>query len=433
MPPRKRLDSLSLYTLYYMAVVIISTVLVVYVARIQGFARIPYINGMIYASLGLGALFYLFTRKRVINAPRGALITALAALPVLCSTIIGIFNQNSIIYIISWTIYTYVGALLFFTSYTDRSSDEDSRSILTSPWLYIFACTLSIVSSISPEPLLPYPLMAAIFIFGASQNGSNTNRLASLLGLVFLHLDLTSFTPKLAMSRASLLSLVAAIGVVLLYRRRYGILLGLITCIFLAYVAAVTVDASALKPLPRNLREGAMLLRGARLEDNIATFQRFYEVEMVKRDFEGATVAEVVFGKGLGRTIDMSGSLDASVGNNALQGMRSVNNIHFLPVAVFHKYGLAGIFVIIFMILYPAKSFIKDALSGRIDDSALYLYIYIFTAIVFSASASNYFIANPYLPLAIGALAAARRKLISANGYRLTRAHPSSRKAPLHA
>jgi len=69
-----------------------------------------------------------------------------------------------------------------------------------------------------------------------------------------------------------------------------------------------------------------------------------------------------IFGSGLGAVIDGNLFIDSSVTKTALLGAKSIHNIHLLPFALIHKYGLLGL-ILFFILVIEFLNSIKNILK----------------------------------------------------------------------
>jgi hypothetical protein len=145
-------------------------------------------------------------------------------------------------------------------------------------------------------------------------------------------------------------------------------------------------------------------MKGDDIYNHISSYQRIFEGQKVMEDYQTASDTEWLFGKGLGRTVDMTGAADKTPGQHALLGALQVHNIHFLHFAVFHKFGLAGLALIVVLGGGLIWMFAVDLGSGRLDEAMLFFYFYLFYNFVFAFPASNFLIANPLWPSFLGML-----------------------------
>jgi len=82
-------------------------------------------------------------------------------------------------------------------------------------------------------------------------------------------------------------------------------------------------------------------------------FNNPYHISIAQRLVEAKLVLQLwlsdfwpfIFGSGLGGVIDGALFIDPSVTKTALLGSKSVHNIHLLPFALIHKYGLLGLII----------------------------------------------------------------------------------------
>jgi hypothetical protein len=190
----------------------------------------------------------------------------------------------------------------------------------------------------------------------------------------------------------------------MLYRRRLVMLVFVIFAAIGGLLYVLSLDDAVVERLPRNIKEAILLMKGDDIYNHISSYQRVYEGQKVMEDYQDATDAEWLFGMGLGRTVDMTGAADKTPGQHALLGATEVHNIHFLHFAVFHKFGFAGLALLVVFGGGLVWMFAVDLGLGRLTDATLFFYFYLFYNFVFAFPASNFLIANPLWPAFLGML-----------------------------
>ena len=410
---RGRTDGLDHFGLFLAGFILlygISSLALEHVAGIVGFAKTPYLNAGVYLyALAFAGLTFALDRTSIrAAAPHPVAILLLALL--LASAIIGVANGNAPQYIAAWSLYL-VTAVLMFQIFRYRRGAEGNGDIvgaLYSPPLLALALVFAALSVFAKDNHYQYMLFEVIALYGMLIRRSLIEKAAGALLYGLIHLGSNEGFVQVEINRASILA-VGAVGFLFLLYRKY-----LVTAFFLVFVAlgiigfALSLDDQTVETLPRNIKEAILLMKGDDLYHHISSYQRVYEGQKVMEDFETAGDAEWLFGKGLGRTVDMSGAADKTPGQHALLGVLDVHNIHFLHFAVFHKFGLLGLGLLALLVGGLFWMFLVDLSTRRLDDRRMFFYFYLFYTLMFAMPASNFLIANPLWPAFLGMLCWAR-------------------------
>lgn len=377
------------------------------VLGIKGFAIAPYLTGFVYSGFAfIVTIIFLKTNGNFILEKSINLIFILYLFMVGVSFFLGFLNDNSTIYLVAWAVYFSAFALLYLIGFSIASKHYLYKGeIFNYNWVlyFLFFINLFLKNGFS------YVLLTSIAILNIFYSN---NKKISIFMLVIAQFVFSGMTLKISLSRAALSCIFVGVLVSIFYLRQS--LKIILAGIFLvsSYTFFIYAPNSLIENIPnRNIKEGIMLMRGDSLDNHIATAQRFYEVDLVIKDYENSSYWEKIFGLGYGRTLDMTQSEDASVGNAALEGGTTVNNVHFLPFAIFHKMGLAGVLFLVILISYLIFIFIKDTLKSRPNKTILFCYIYLFGLLIYAMPASNYLISNPLWALVLGYLIYVRKKV----------------------
>lgn len=106
-----------------------------------------------------------------------------------------------------------------------------------------------------------------------------------------------------------------------------------------------------------------------------------------------------VFGCGLGAVIDGGLLIDESVTKTALLGAKNIHNIHLLPFALIHKYGVFGV-LIFFSLLIDVYNSFKRVIKSY-DPSIFWNLIYVLI-FIYSIPAASFMWTTPVFWIAFG-------------------------------
>ena len=376
-------------------------------AGMIGFAKTPYLNAGTYAyALAFAGMMLALNRVTLrIAMPHPLAMLVLAA--VIVSAIIGFANGNPMQYIVGWTLY-FVTAVLMFQLFRHRIGDEHAPAraigaLYALPFLAL-VLAFTFTSIFYKDNHYQYVLFEVIALYAVLVRPSVIEKGLGALIYLFIHLGSNDGFVQVEINRASILA-VGTVGLIWLLYRRY-----LVTIFFGVFVVigavtyALSLDDQTVDTLPRNIKEAIYLMKGDDIYHHVSSYQRVFEGEQVVKDYEAATDAEWLFGKGLGRTVDMSGAADKTPGQHALLGALEVHNIHFLHFAVFHKFGLVGLGLLAAMAGGLFWMFFTDLATGRLGEVRMFFYFYLFYNLTFAVPASNFLIANPLWPAFLGML-----------------------------
>ncbi|WP_210188606.1 hypothetical protein [Bradyrhizobium sp. Ghvi] len=386
---------------------VLSSLVLAYGMNLRGFESIPYVNLATTAAALSVQCFFLGRVRGVVGGPLSK-IYLLNFIFVVVATIIGLLLKNSLIHILAWLGYFTVNLLsvLIQNSYsnTDYSGSDErfvsALAICAALMLIVKLLTkvLDLSSSLDSVLLLTFvvfflsgPLPARYRLLGGLLLGS------SLIGVT------ETGAWQLEGNRASYVAIYVGLLAAAVFQRQLVRLLPLAIVPVLLYFVALSLDRAVVDGFSRNIREAVLLIQGDSLSSHVATQQRFYEVDKVMDDVNEAGPIAYVIGLGLGRTIDMSASRDDSVQSASITGADKVNNVHFLHVAIFHKFGLIGLALHALMWLTIALHlFSVSARNCRpvVFFGALYLVV----CIAYSASASITYFSSPYLGICLALL-----------------------------
>ena len=124
-----------------------------------------------------------------------------------------------------------------------------------------------------------------------------------------------------------------------------------------------------------------------------STLNRIFEALKVIEGFHNSSIINKLFGNGFGSTVDLSKTIDATIGK-ANTDIENSRIIHLGFFNVLHKYGLLGLsvyFLIIRKVYISCKVIFKYSLNSTLVLCALYLVIIVFDSfITFSHMMSNF-------------------------------------------
>lgn len=406
-----RLDHFALFLAGFILLYGATSLALEHVLGIIGFAKTPYLNAGVYLyALGFIGLTFVFDRTTIRAAaphPVGLMVLVL----LIAAAITGVANGNAQQYIVAWSLYL-VTAVLMFQIFRHRRKAGDAgdvvRTLYSLPFLAL-ALVFTLLSVFAKDNNYQYALFEVIALYGILIRRSMIEKALGALLFLMIHLGSNDGFVQIEINRASILA-VGAIGLLFLLYRKY-----LVTAFFLIFAAlgiigfALSLDDATVDTLPRNIKEAIFLMKGDDLYRHVSSYQRVYEGQQVMADFRDASDTEWLFGKGLGRTVDMSGAADRTPGQHALLGVLEVHNIHFLHFAVFHKFGLLGLALLGLIVGGLVWMFVVDLSTRRLDDVRMFFYFYLFYTLVFAMPASNFLIANPLWPAFLGMLCWIRR------------------------
>ncbi|MFM2278509.1 MAG: hypothetical protein RLZZ444_740 [Pseudomonadota bacterium] len=410
----RRLAGMDLFSVYLSGFIILYGLVSIgleHIVGIVGFAKTPYLNAGAYAySLGFFVLALLFDKVRLaVLVPHPLAIAMLIA--GFISAVVGFSNGNAAPYIGAWSLYIVTGVLMFQLFRHARHGKGDVARTIDSLYSLPFLALMLVFAFLSifnKDNHYQYVLFEVIALYGVLMRRSLIEKAISAIIYLCIHLGSNEGFVQIEINRASILA-IGATGLIFMLYRRY-----LVTLFFVIFAAiggllyALSLDDATVELLPRNVKEAILLMKGDDIYNHVSSYQRVYEGQKVMEDYEQASDAEWLFGKGLGRTVDMAGSVDRTVGQHALLGVNDVHNIHFLHYAVFHKFGLAGLTLLALIVAGVVFCFSVDLVTGRLDRGRMFLYFYLVYNLVFAMPASNFLLANPLWPAFLGLLATSR-------------------------
>lgn len=407
---RNPLAVFSSFAILYFIVIIASSISLPFVG-ISGFAASPYIS-IISISFTLLYFFKYFLSMNIflntrINFKDESGFVFLWLFFTILSMLVGLVNSNPIVYIVTNFLYILIGYMLFcVTVHIKKHNLLMDRTPFSYQLKFIkkLAVFLFFISTASLIIVQKIPSAMSIFMLS--------------LGLVFFILrrfsySLLLFVPVLVQvplsNRALLVSILLCV-VMYIYRiagkkkffQRYLILIFLPSFILLMFYGLLVVILQLIpQDSPMFFRLNQLILISKEgldftRSDMISIAQRVLEARLVIDNWLSSPF-NIPISTGLGSVIDGDLLIDKSVTNSALLGTNTIHNIHILPFALIHKYGLLGIVIFTLLILSWIKSFknILDADYNSFNITFLLSNIFFCLWFVYSLPASNFLWTSP--------------------------------------
>jgi len=124
-----------------------------------------------------------------------------------------------------------------------------------------------------------------------------------------------------------------------------------------------------------------------------STSHRLFEAMQVIKEFNNSSILNKIFGNGFGASIDLSQTIDATIGkaNNDLENSRVIHMGFFAVLYKFGLFGLFGYFLLIRRIYISSKVLFKYSINSTLVLCALYLVMIVFDSFIsFSHMMSNF-------------------------------------------
>ncbi|QTD36213.1 hypothetical protein JL193_08520 [Polaribacter batillariae] len=126
---------------------------------------------------------------------------------------------------------------------------------------------------------------------------------------------------------------------------------------------------------------------------HISIAQRIVEAKVVVSLWLN-NIVSFLFGCGLGGVIDGKLFIDPSVTTTALMGSKSIHNIHLLPFALIHKYGLLGL-IIFFMLVIDLLNSFRNIFKKNQSIVFIFWNLIFILIFVYSLPAASFLWASP--------------------------------------
>lgn len=314
------------------------------------------------------------------------------------SILIGLFNKNPPLYIITDFIYTFLGALLFYVTTKNKKITENNATFyikLSRVLCFIAVCCI-IFNLKAPALLLV--LMVVLLYLNLLKNrfldvlllvipycalviSSNRSQLIVFLLMIFI-LFLKNF--RYFFTKKSVLAIgIGAISIIVLLKEQ------------LLNFALLFVDKKS--NIGFRINQLSIIFKEGIDYSNpffVSISQRIVEAEIVM-NYWTQNILSFVFGMGSGATIDGSSVFsDGSVLNSALLGSGKIHNIHLLPFSLIFRYGFIGLLLFILITYIVYQSFIK-VLNESSDSSIIFWNLFLILWFFFSVPAASFLWSMP--------------------------------------
>ena len=372
---------------------------------IIGFAIIPFMN---FATIGSVAFLQVRYLTKIGGSQRLGLLGVLYSIWVgwtLCAALIGIAAQNSLPHIVAWVAYSLSGIITYSIVTKLEENDSSPDLLINNTRIALFVLLMTLLSVTPIAQLYDKPFVFAFSVYLIFSGGTLIQKLVGVIILICSFADISDeYGLRFGGNRASYIAVYVVLIALLFKLKRYLLFVAAIALPFFLYSTALTLDQNTIDGQSRNVREAIMLARGDSLDNNVATQQRLDEVELVFEDIDRNGWLFYLTGMGLGRTLR-----DSSPGDSAISGSEAVNNVHFLPVALIHKYGIIGLFLHVSILVVLIFRFVyirSDIVKRRV----LFAFLCYFSIVAYGMPASNFYIADVFLGYCLAVADAAARR-----------------------
>lgn len=307
----------------------------------------------------------------------------------LIASLNGLFNRNLNIYFLSDFIYFLWGITLYRYTFSLNKNNDTNLFIFKRKFLFINFIFILIMIIINSFALTLVCSMIPLFFISIKSKKFNL-----ALPYLFINLYLLHFTNRTFVLAFILVWFVLAFRFKEINRFIFLtiILLG-ISPLMISFLNlnVETISRGRFTAILRMIESGE-------IEYDISIAQRIEEVAAVYKELK-AHFLYLLIGKGLGSTLNMEWSKDLAVIEAALLGSDKVHNIHILPFSLLFRYGILGIILFLFLIIYIIKS-IKLYPSARAHDE--FFVLLFITLFIYSITASSVLWTNPFTWISIG-------------------------------
>ena len=370
------------------------------------FASIPYHRLAILTFTFVFFLPELYFRKINLNLKKitnEGLFIFLWTLFSIIELVYGILKGNPKIYIIADFVYIIFGGYLYlivankmkFNSLNDANIENFTKWILIIIYpLLFFSFTISevffiLVLSLSYLFLIQkkYKLLIATLIpFFIQITNSNRALLICFLALLLLF---GAYKLSLYIKKQDRLLLITFVllFIVFFYEEILTVLFGFI---------------------PKNTQLYYRLKQLLEVINSGVDFNNPYHISIAQRLVEAKLVTQLwlsdfwsfIFGCGLGGVIDGALFIDPSVTKTALLGSKSVHNIHLLPFALIHKYGMFGL-IVFGMLLVEFYNSINNIIKNAKDNLFIFWNLLFVLLFIYSLPAASFLWTTPLFWIAL--------------------------------
>jgi len=329
---------------------------------------------------------------------------------------IGIFNRNSVLYLLTDSIYIFYGYFLYRTFCNDSALQDQLNTELNKRQDLKFAVTILIISVVCfalrlvfPNFLLVFTIVYSLHLFNKKEYvlsllltvpfwfqilATNRSMLMTVGFILFFRVFQNKFTTK---SISYFFYIVAFFGI-----------LGYFFLDDLFYFLYDILPPNA--DFKLRMYQLYSILNGS-FDWNSPSFlslkQRFDEADLVI-EYWLSNPINFIFGGGMGATIEGYAFEDASVISSAILGTSKIHNIHFLPIAFIFRYGVLGI-IIFFQLMRITFKYILVIMTTK---PSMYTTIMIFQFcwILYSMPSASFLWPNPMFWILIAYLSNTKMK-----------------------
>lgn len=393
---------------YVVALLLFDVIIVLIIENLfdNTFASIPYYR---LAILIFTFLFFLpellfinikLNLKRISN--EGLFVFLWSAFSVI-ELVFGIVKGNPKVYIIADFVYIIFGGYLYlivankmkFNSLNDPSIEGFTKWFLLLIYpLLIFSFTISEVFFIL--------ILSLSYIFLIQKK----YKLLILTLIPFL-IQITNSNRALLICFLTLVLLFGAYKLSLYIKKQDRVLLITFMLLFIVffYEEILTILFGF---IPKNTQLYYRLKQLLEIINSGVDFNNPYHISIAQRLVEAKLVTQLwlsdfwsfIFGCGLGGVIDGALFIDPSVTKTALLGSKSVHNIHLLPFALIHKYGLFGL-VIFGMLLVEFYNSINSIIKKATNNIFVFWNCVFVLLFIYSLPAASFLWATPLFWIAL--------------------------------
>lgn len=383
-----------------------------------GFALIPFRNLLLLASvvavavglaIAAGSKFKILPQRRpfgnlFVLFPLLMAALGLAGLPFQAER--SFYIVSDAVYLVSYFFLSAFGAALIEA---DPAGTPGKLRVML-----ISSSALGLITALLALPLDPSVILISLAFTFAASGVTAAIGLASTALLVLSSLG--------SMNRGSIL---AFVSLIMITGSRITNAPKIFSVIAIAIMCGLIItqfyDLSS-SSAGRRYNETAALLDGtASLDDQVALAQRIYETNTAMATLSNLGVIGWVFGAGIGATIDMSQSLDASVRSAAALGESQVHNLHFLIATLTYRHGVFGViyFILLTGVALRAAWLLRRRTTVGNGDAHLLLYAcasYVVAMFVYAQFASNQLLSDPLFFVSAGVVSNPRPRQRGAGG-----------------
>ena len=311
--------------------------------------------------------------------------------------VFGILKGNPKVYIIADFVYIFFGGYLYlivankmkFNSLSDFNIDNFAKWFLILIYSFlIFRFTISEVFFIL--------VLCLSYIFLIQKKYK-----LLLLSLIPFFIQITNSNRALLICFLTLLLLYGAHKLSLYVKKQDRLLLITFVLLFIIFFFEEILTI-LFGFIPNNTQLYYRLKQLLEIINSGVDFSNPYHISIAQRLIEAKLVMQLwlsdfwsfIFGCGLGGVIDGALFIDPSVTKTALLGSKSVHNIHLLPFALIHKYGLFGI-VVLGMLLVEFYNSINNIIKKTLSNVFIFWNLVFVLLFIYSLPAASFLWTTP--------------------------------------